>query len=90
MSNNQKLMSHLIVRENKINTYLSNFDIAKDVFNPLFITDIEALREYYEDQYNRALTKVTDDEYVGITFDNLDKIKEFLEEQNGKAKSLAM
>ncbi len=90
MSNNQKLMSYLIVRENKINTYLSNFDIAKDVFNPLFITDIEALREYYEDQYNRAVTKVMDDEYVGITFDNLDKIKEFLEEQKGKAKSLAM
>ena len=90
MSNNQKLMSYLIVRENKINTYLNNFDIAKDVFNPLFITDIEALRRYYEEQYNRALTKVMDDEYVGITFDNLDMIKDFLEEQKGKAKSLAM
>jgi len=30
-----------------------------------------------------------DDEYVGITFDNLDAIKEALEEKE-KAKSLAM
>ena len=89
MLNNQKLISYLIVRENKINTYLNNFDIAKDVFNPLFITDIEALRKYCEYQYNRAVTKVMDDEYVGITFDNLDTIKEVLEE-NEKAKSLAM
>ena len=89
MLNNQKLISYLIVRENKINTYLNSFDITKDDFNPLFITDKKELRSYYDDQYNRALTKVTDDEYVGITFDNLDTIKEVLEE-NEKAKSLAM
>ena len=90
MSNNQKLMSYLIVREKKISTYLNNFDIAKDVFNPLFVNNKDELTRYYEEQYNRAVTKVMDDEYVGITFDNLDMIKDFLEEQKGKAKSLAM
>lgn len=89
MLKNQKLISYLIVHENKINTYLNNFDITKDDFNSLFINNKDELTRYYDEAYNRAVTKVMDDEYVGITFDNLDRINEFLNE-DGKIKTLAM
>lgn len=89
MLKNQKLISYLIVHENKINTYLNNFDITKDDFNPLLISSKDELIKYYDREYNLALTKVMDDEYVGITFNNLDKINEVLEE-NGKTKSLVI
>lgn len=90
MLNNQKLVSYLVIRENNVNSYLKNFDITKDEFNPLFITNKEELRRYYDEEYNHAVTLVIDDEYVGKTFDNLDIIKEVLEEENEKTKSLAM
>lgn len=90
MLKEQKLISYLVVREKISTGYLSKFNIAKDDFNSLLVSNNTELRRYYDEEYKRALTKVMDDEYVGITFDNLDKIKEFLEEQNGKAKSLAM
>ena len=90
MLNNKKLINYLIVRENNVNSYLKNFDITKDDFNSLFINNKDELTRYYDEAYNHAVKLVMDDEYVGITFDNLDKIKEFLEEQNGKTKSIAM
>ncbi len=90
MLNNQKLVSYLVIRENNVSSYLSEFNIAKDDFNPLFITNKEELRRYYDEEYNHAVTLVIDDEYVGKTFDNLDIIKEVLEEKNEKTKSLAM
>ena len=74
MLNNKKLINYLIVRENNVNSYLKNFDITKDDFNSLFINNKDELARYYDEAYNRAVTKVMDDEYVGITFDNLEKI----------------
>mgnify|MGYP001419046360 CR=1 FL=1 len=74
MLNNKKLINYLIVRENNVNSYLKNFDITKDDFNSLFINNKDELTRYYGEAYNRAVTKVMDDEYVGITFDNLEKI----------------
>lgn len=90
MLKNSKLINYLVVHESNNNKYLDNFDITKDNFNSLFISNKDELKRYYDKEYNYAVTKVMDDEYVGITFDNLDTIKDFLEEQNGKAKSLAM
>lgn len=90
MLKNSKLINYLVVHEANNNKYLDNFDITKDNFNSLFISNKDELKRYYDKEYNHAVTKVMDDEYVGITFDNLDTIKDFLEEQNGKAKSLAM
>ena len=89
MLNNKKLINYLIVHENNVNSYLKNFDITKDDFNSLFINNKDELARYYDEAYNRAVTKVMDDEYVGITFDNLDRINEFLNE-DGKIKTLAM
>ena len=89
MLNNKKLINYLIVRENNVNSYLKNFDITKDDFNSLFINNKDELTRYYDESYNREVTKVMDDEYVGITFDNLDRINEFLNE-DGKIKTLAM
>ena len=80
MLNNKKLINYLIVRENNVNSYLKNFDITKDDFNSLFINNKDELIRYYDEAYNRAVTKVMDDEYVVITFDNLDRINEFLNE----------
>lgn len=89
MLKEQKLISYLVVREKTSTGYLSKFNIAKDDFNSLLVSNNAELRRYYDEEYKRALTKVMDDEYVGITFDNLDAIKEALEEKE-KAKSLAM
>ena len=43
------------------------------------------LKRYYKDSHEKALRLVTDDEYVGITFDNLYKIKNLIKiyEKNG-------
>lgn len=89
MLKEQKLISYLVVREKVSTGYLSKFNIAKDDFNSLLVPNNAELRRYYDEEYKRALTKVMDDEYVGITFDNLDAIKEALEEKE-KSKSLAM
>ena len=87
MLKEQKLISYLVVREKVSTGYLSKFNIAKDDFNSLPVSNNAELRRYYDEEYKRALTKVMDDEYVGITFDNLDAIKEALEEKIEKAEA---
>ena len=70
--------------------YLKNFIISKEIFNiNIKPNNIDILKRYYDDNYKKASILVMDDEYVGITFDNLDRINEFLNE-DGKIKTLAM
>lgn len=70
--------------------YLKNFIISKEIFNiNIKPCNIDILKRYYDDNYKKASILVMDDEYVGITFDNLDRINEFLNE-DGKIKTLAM
>ena len=70
--------------------YLKKFIISKEIFNiNIKPNNIDILKRYYDDNYKKASILVMDDEYVGITFDNLDRINEFLNE-DGKIKTLAM
>ena len=70
--------------------YLKNFIISKEIFNiNIKPRNIDILKRYYDYNYKKASILVMDDEYVGITFDNLDRINEFLNE-DGKIKTLAM
>ena len=55
--------------------YLKNFIISKEIFNRnIKPNNIDILKRYYDDNYKKASILVMDDEYVGITFDNLEKI----------------
>ena len=55
--------------------YLKKFIISKEIFNiNIKPCNIDILKRYYDDNYKKASILVMDDEYVGITFDNLDKI----------------
>lgn len=55
--------------------YLTNFIISKEIFNiNIKPRNIDILKRYYDYNYKKASILVMDDEYVGITFDNLEKI----------------
>ncbi len=55
--------------------YLTNFIISKEIFNiNIKPCNIDILKRYYDAAYKKAAILVMDDEYVGITFDNLEKI----------------
>ena len=55
--------------------YLKNFIISKEIFNiNIKPCNIDILKRYYDDNYKKASILVMEDEYVGITFDNLEKI----------------
>ena len=54
---------------------LKNFIISKEIFSiNIKPNNIDVLKRYYDDNYKKASILVMDDEYVGITFDNLEKI----------------
>lgn len=55
--------------------YLKKFIISKEIFNiNIKPRNIDILKRYYDAAYKKAAILVMDDEYVGITFDNLEKI----------------
>lgn len=55
--------------------YLKKFIISKEIFNiNIKPNNIDILKRYYDAAYKKASILVMDDEYVGITFDNLEKI----------------
>ena len=55
--------------------YLKNFIISKEIFNiDIKYEDLDILKKYYDNTYEKVSVLVMDDEYVGITFDNLEKI----------------
>lgn len=59
--------------------YLRGFVISKDVFNfDVNSEDIITLKKYYKDSYDKASSLVIDGELVGITFDNLYRIKKLI------------
>lgn len=64
-----------------LENYLKKFIISKEVFSYDILADKEdfnLLERYYKDSYEHAETLVMDDEYVGITFENLDRICKIL------------
>lgn len=62
--------------------YLLNYDIAKDLFNPSMVNseyDKVVLKNFHDDALEKANVLVLEDEVVGITYDNLDIIRNVLE-----------
>lgn len=60
-------------------SYLKNFDISKDVFCAnINSNNAHVLKRYYDSAYKKAAMLVTDDEYVGRSFDNLAEINNVL------------
>lgn len=58
-----------------LETYLKKFEISKELFFEEMVKtmeDVNLLEKYYVKNCNKASRLVMDDEYVGITFDNLD------------------
>lgn len=58
-----------------LETYLKKFVISKETFFEGMVKtqeDVALLERYYVDSCDKASRLVMDDEYVGITFDNLD------------------
>lgn len=67
----------------ELNLYLKRYVISEQVFDAkISENNVETLREYYNDSYAKAVRLVTDDEYVGITFNNLDKIKSLIKDRH--------
>lgn len=67
----------------ELNLYLKRYVISEQVFDAkISENNVETLREYYNDSYAKAARLVTDDEYVGITFNNLDKIKSLIKDRH--------
>lgn len=71
------------VNENVLLDYLKNFDISRDLFDKNVVkngNDIVIMRSYYDSKRERANTLVMEDEFVGITYKNLDTINNILDE----------
>lgn len=69
--------------DSALEEYLKQFDISKDVFCGTKATSLQdkvILKKYYDEEFERAITLLTDDEVVGIAFDNLEIIEKILGE----------
>lgn len=63
--------------------YLLSFNIAKELFDSTLVKtkhDKALLIKYYDDSLKRANTLVTDDEFVGITYNNLEVMDNIIKE----------
>ena len=78
----EKTMSEVIkFPTNKLEEYLKNYDIAREIFGyqgELSLLNKQILYKYCDDKQRYAERLVTDDEFVGNTFDNLDEIRKML------------
>lgn len=67
-----------VLKVNSLDAYLNNYVISKEIFNyddPLDDSKRNILLRYYDDSKEKADRLVIEDEFVGITYDNLDIIK---------------
>lgn len=69
----------------ELNLYLESYVISEQVFDAkVNASNIDALTRYYSDSYNKASSLVIEGELVGITFDNLDIIKNLIKSKHSK------
>ena len=71
------------INDNALLEYLANFDIARELFDVSMVknnSDRVVMRKYYDSKLKHANVLVTDDEFVGITYKNLETINDLLEE----------
>ena len=63
--------------------YLANFDIAREMFDENMVknsSDRVVMKRYYDSKLKRANVLVIEDEFVGITYKNLETISDLLDE----------
>ena len=63
--------------------YLANFDIARELFDASLVKnniDKIVMKRYYDSKLKRANVLVIEDEFVGITYKNLETISDLLDE----------
>ena len=63
--------------------YLANFDIARELFDASLVKnniDKMVMKRYYDSKLKRANVLVIEDEFVGITYKNLETISDLLDE----------
>ena len=68
---------------NALESYLRNYDIARELFDVSKVKsecDKKVIKRYYDSVRQHADVLVTDDEFVGSTYKNLDIISELFEE----------
>lgn len=73
-----KVSNIYVLKVNSLDAYLNNYVISKEIFDygdPLDDLKRRQLLRYYDDSKEKADRLVTEDEFVGITYDNLDIIK---------------
>lgn len=71
------------INDNELLNYLKNFDIARDLFDKSVVksnNDRALIKRYYDSKRENADRLVIEDEFVGITYKNLDTIDNLLEE----------
>lgn len=71
------------ISDNELLNYLKNFDIARDLFDKSVVksnNDRALIKRYYDSKRENADRLVIEDEFVGITYKNLDTIDNLLEE----------
>ncbi len=71
------------IEEKSLLDYLKNFDIARDLFDKTVVrsnNDRAIIERYCDSKREHANLLVMEDEFVGITYKNLDTIDNLLEE----------
>lgn len=71
------------INDNALLEYLANFDIARELFDVSMVKNVHdkvVMKKYYDSKLKHANVLVTDDEFVGITYNNLETISDLLEE----------
>lgn len=71
------------IEEKSLLDYLKNFDIARDLFDKTVVrsnNDRAIIKRYCDSKREHANLLVMEDEFVGITYKNLDTIDNLLEE----------
>ncbi len=79
--NTKKSNIYVLTNVNDLESYLTNYIISKETFG--YNKDLNAfeknlLLNYHDEAKERADRLVTDDEFVGMTYDNLDIISKLI------------
>ena len=80
---NTPIISLIQINDNMLLEYLRDFDIARELFDVSMVknnNDKVVMKRYYDSKLKRANVLVIEDEFVGITYKNLEIIKDLLDE----------
>ena len=79
----ERVMPVVQINDNMLLEYLRDFDIARELFDASLVRnniDKMVMKRYYDSKLKRANVLVAEDEFVGITYNNLETINDLLDE----------